>query len=296
MSEQNNTIVKTPYIEELINRASLYLKSGFPVHLTGRTGIGKTTIALEVAQQLKRPYHIIRGHHEMSSYDLLGGMVGYANKTVEDNYIHNVYKKEVRTRPVWAEGQLVEAVKNGYTIIYDEFNRSIPEINNLFLSVLEEKVLQLYGLFGASKSEPYIQVHPDFRILFISNPEEFVGVHKSQDALLDRIITIDMDNFDFDTYAQIVAKKADVPLPLAQAVSRLVHRILLAHTEKRHPSLRAAIMIAKVMKKGSIPINPISLQLEEICYDVLSRYVKREERGSLKIIIKREKMNIHETK
>lgn len=296
MSEQHNTVIETPFIKDLISRSLLYINSGFPVHITGTTGIGKTTIALEVARQIKRPVNIIRGHKDISNYDLLGGMVGYANKTVEDNYIHSVLKKEVRTKPVWADGQLVEAVKYGYTVVYDEFNRSIPEINNLFLSVLEEKVLPLYGLLGASQTEPYVQVHHDFRILFISNPDEYVGVHAQQNALIDRMITINMDSFDFDTYAQIVARKAEVPSSLARAVSRFVHRVLLSQADIQQPSLRAAIMIASVMKQGSIPINAANSQFEMLSYEVLSRYVKKENREALKTALKREIQHINEYK
>jgi MoxR-like ATPase len=48
------------------------------------------------------------------------------------------------------------------------------------LSVLEEKILYLpYVAKGNNEQE----VHPDFRVIFTSNPEEYAGVHKSQDAL-----------------------------------------------------------------------------------------------------------------
>ncbi len=83
---------------------------------------------------------------------------------------------------------MTTACKNGNTLIYDEFTRSRPEANNALLSVLEEKFLNLPRLRRADKG--YMDVHPDFRAIFTSNPEEYAGVHKTQDALMDRLITI----------------------------------------------------------------------------------------------------------
>ena len=58
---------------------------------------------------------------------------GIHEKRSVDNYIHSVYKTEQEIKPIWTEGQLIEAVKNGHTVIYDEFSRSLPETNNIFL-------------------------------------------------------------------------------------------------------------------------------------------------------------------
>jgi hypothetical protein len=49
----------------LEQRALLYLQSGFPLHLRGPAGSGKTTLALRLAEKLKRPVMMLvqRGRH-----------------------------------------------------------------------------------------------------------------------------------------------------------------------------------------------------------------------------------------
>jgi len=56
----------------------------------------------------------------------------------------------------------------------------------------------------------YLEVHPDFRAIFTSNPEEYAGVHKTQDALMDRLITLNLGNFDRETEIQIAMAKSGV--------------------------------------------------------------------------------------
>ena len=288
-----NELVETPFIKNVIDRSVMYTKSGFPVHFTGSTGTGKTTMAIAVAQKLERPYVILRGNQEMSNIDLIGGATGMMKRTVEDNYIHSVYKTEIKTSPILASGQLVEAVEKGYILIYDEFNRTTPETNNIFLSVLEEKILPLYGLYGISQSEPYIPVHPQFRALFTSNPSDYAGAHTMQEALIDRMITINFESFDFDTYVQIVARKSNVSIERARILSEVVHSILSRAADIQYPSLRAGIMIATIMKNGSIPMDPKNSRFETLVYEVLSRYVNKEVKPTLKTVMKNEFQRIN---
>ena len=55
-----------------------------------------------------------------------------------------------------------------------------------------------------------MKVDPDFRAIFTSNPEEYAGIHKSQDALMDRLITIQVDYFDRETEVAIAAARSGV--------------------------------------------------------------------------------------
>ncbi|MFP7296582.1 gas vesicle protein GvpN [Neobacillus niacini] len=258
--------VITPFFEDIITRTLRYLQAGFPIHFVGPTGVGKTSLALYIAKQLKRKVTIIRGHHELSNKDLLGHYAGVRKKEIIDNYIHTVIKKEQEITPVWVQGQLIEAVKNGHVVIYDEFSRSRPETNNIFLSLLEEKVLPLYGHGKGS----FIKCHPEFSIIFTSNPEEYAGTFHTQDALLDRLITIQLDSCDKETEIEILKHKAGLNSCDAEEIVRLVTS-LRSYGNGFCPSLRASLMIAAVAKKSKIEIDRENILYQALCMDVLNR-------------------------
>ena len=69
----------------------------------------------------------------------------------------------------WVDNRLTTACQFGLTLIYDEFTRSRPEANNVLLSILEERILVLPNARGR---ESYLKVHPDFRAIFTSNPDQ----------------------------------------------------------------------------------------------------------------------------
>jgi len=46
--------------------------------------------------------------------------------------------------------------------------------------------------------------------IFTSNPEEYAGVHKTQDALRDRMVTIELDHFDEETEIAITEARSGI--------------------------------------------------------------------------------------
>ncbi len=197
--EPSEHFVLTPQLEELVQRALGYLRAGYPINLAGPAGTGKTTLALHLAAQLRQPVTLIHGDDEFGSSDLVGNDHGYRKSTLIDNFIHSVVKTEETMKTLWMDNRLTTACRYGHVLIYDEFTRSRPEANNVLLSVLSEGLLNLPKLCNGG--DGYLEVHPDFRAIFTSNPQEYAGVHKSQDALLDRLITIYMDHYDRATEA-----------------------------------------------------------------------------------------------
>ncbi|WP_082674578.1 gas vesicle protein GvpN [Thiohalocapsa sp. ML1] len=267
--EASDSFVTTSYIKGVADRALAYLEAGYPVHLAGPSGTGKTTLAFHLAALWGQPVTLIHGNDEFEVSDLIGtNDAGYRRSKVVDNYIHSVLRTEEEMRQVWVDDRLTTACRNGDTLIYDEFNRSRPEANNVLLSVLSEGILNLPGLRTAG--EGYLDVAPSFRALFTSNPEEYAGTHKTQDALLDRMITIRLSPPDRNTELSIIKAKSGLEEREAGYITDIVRELRGTAENKSQPTLRAGIAIAKVLAHGSGRARAGNTFFHHICYDVLS--------------------------
>ena len=279
---QREDFVETPHIREIAYRAIDYIKAGFPVHFSGPSGVGKTTLALHIAARLGRPVVLICGDHEFGTSDLVGGLSGYHKKYVRDNFIRSVLKTDESMTSHWVDNRLTTACQYGLALIYDEFTRSRPEANNVLLSVLEERILPLPTARG---TESYMKVHPSFTAIFTSNPEEYAGVYKSQDALRDRMVTIEVGNFDEETEIAITQAKSGVSPEDARRIVSLVRKVREAKSNKLTPTVRACIIMGKVLKLREETVLGSNHIFGQTCLDILMPEVPREEREEVRRVI-----------
>ncbi len=282
--------VETPFIKSITERALTYVEGGFAVHFRGPTGCGKTTLAIHLATQIGRPMMLLVGDEELATSDLVGGEHGYHRKRVRDQFIHSVLKTEDRLYYHWVDSQLTVACQEGYTLVYDEFSRSRPEANNVLLPVLEERILILPTIRSA---EGYLRVHPDFTAIFTSNPMEYAGVHPSQEALLDRMITIDINHFDRKTELAITQARTGVSAKEAKKIVDLARGFREAMNSDSAPTVRSCIMIGKVLAHQKA--NGGDLAFGQIVTDVLAREINphgkpdKEKRDILVDLLKKSK-------
>jgi gas vesicle protein GvpN len=276
--EPSEQFVLTPYVQELSERALTYLDAGNPVHFSGPSGTGKTTLALHVAARLGRPVKILHGDDEFGTSDLVGADHGYRKSKLIDNFIHSVLKTEENMTTQWVDNRLTVACKNGDTLVYDEFTRSRPEANNVLLSVLAEGILNLPKQRRAG--EGYMEVHPDFRAIFTSNPEEYAGVHKTQDALMDRLITIKLCHMDRESELEITQAKSGISRPEAEVIVDIIRHLRTQAENNQRPTIRAAIMIAKVLVHRGAHAQRDDPIFRRVCADVLSVESIRVVQGS----------------
>lgn len=275
--EPSDSFISSPHVEQITERALAYLVAGYPVHFSGVAGTGKTTMAFHVASKLGRTVTLVHGDDEFGSSDLVGKDSGYRKSKLVDNYIHSVLKTEEEMKNLWVANRLTTACEHGEVLIYDEFNRSRPEANNALLSVLSEGILNLPKM--RQSGEGYMAVHPEFRAIFTSNPEEYAGVHKTQDALMDRLITIQLDHYDRDTEIMIVMKKSGLPQEDAERIVDIVRELRNFGVNNNRPTIRAGIAIGRILASQDRRAREDDLFFQMICRDVLSTDTAKITRG-----------------
>ncbi|AGI68578.1 gas vesicle protein GvpN [Octadecabacter antarcticus 307] len=266
MPEAREDFVQTESVKSISRRALAYINAGYSVHFRGPAGTGKTTMAMHTAALLGRPVVLITGDEEMITSNLVGAESGYNYRKVTDNYIHTVSKIEESSDRSWNDHRLTTACREGYTLIYDEFTRSRAEANNVLLSVLEEGILVLPA---QNRGEPFIKVHPNFRVIFTSNPQEYAGVHEAQDALSDRIVTIDIGEADRELEVSIASSRSGLEVAKTEPIVDMVRAFRDTGEYDQTPTLRACIVICRMVANEKLNTTIDDPFFVQICLDVL---------------------------
>ncbi|GAB4552477.1 MAG: gas vesicle protein GvpN [Phycisphaerales bacterium] len=272
--EASEGFVSTQHIDSISARARAYLDAGYPLHLAGPAGTGKTTLALHLAHMRGRPVALIHGNDSFNGTDLAGQDRGYKRSAVIDNYIHSVMKTEESLDLTWVENRLTRACREGHTLVYDEFNRTRAEANNILLGLLEEGLLHAPSAAGG-----YVSVHPEFRIILTSNPAEYAGTHKAQDALLDRLITIRCSHYDADTELAIVRASSGIDEERARKIVGLVRALRGENGEEHLPSIRSAIALARVTERVGVAASSQEPLFVDMAWDMLGSSVENIAEG-----------------
>lgn len=267
----DNFFFENDEIASLLKRSLFYARAGIPLHFRGAAGQGKTSLALAVAQRLGRPVSVMTGNEWLNAEDLIGKEVGQSTKTVVDRYVQSVRRTEKRVNIDWKDSLLAKAMEHGHTLVYDEFTRSTTAANSILLSILEEGVLISTDRVN---TRTVLHAHSDFRMILTSNPQEYAGVNAPPDALLDRMLTFNMQPYSIRTESGIVSVRTGVDHPLANRIVKLVRSLSDAQASQ-DASMRSAIMIARIAAARLRSTTLSDALLAQISTDVLnSRQVK----------------------
>lgn len=263
--------VETDSVRSIKEKVKTWLSLRYPVHIIGPTGCGKTLLALQVARESGRPVVWINGDESITTSDLIGGYSQVEISSIRDKYIHNVFKDKDILKAEWIDNPLTLACKYGYTLVYNELSRSKAAANNILLSVFSEGILELPTQFG---EERYVKVHPDFRAIFTSNSIEYTGVHRPQDALLDRMVGIYMDYYDRGTETKIIAAQSKIDEKHALLITDMLRSLREKSQAETCVGTRAGVMVGHVLHLTNNFNKPL---IKELLADVMTSKTKNLE-------------------
>jgi len=119
------------------------------------------------------------------------------------------------------------------------------------------------------RRERCVRVHPDFRAIFTSNPDEYAGVQSAPDALFDRMITFDLSSVDPETEAGVLACRTGIAPEDARRIVTMLHALRESLPGENPPSLRTALMIARVLRALGIRADARDGLFVQVCLDAL---------------------------
>jgi gas vesicle protein GvpN len=158
-------------------------------------------------------------------------------------------------------------MERGHTVVYDEFTRASPQANATLLSVLEEGVLVVTD---QASERTCVRAHPCFRVLLTSNPHDYVAVNAAPDALMDRVVTLKVEEPSSETLIGIVVRRTGIDTATAGRIVRLLTEVRARAPNAPLGSMRAAILTARIaayaQRGGSLDDEALAM----IAADVIS--------------------------
>ena len=219
------------------------LKAGRHVLLEGAVGVGKTTLALSVAEKLNRAVIRIDGDGRYTEQKLVG------------SFDPKIVMEKGFVREAFIPGPLYQAMEEGELLLINELNRMPEMVQNVLLPALDEGKIQI-PVLGE------IKAHAGFAVIATQNPREFVATSSLSEALLDRMEWISIAPFSSEEEIEIVKshlsdatesgalKNASAKISeqtIGEAV--LLMRLTRTHPKvKRGASVRAAIALTKILQ------------------------------------------------
>lgn len=234
--------VQTAVLEPVTQRALRYLESGYSLHLEGPTGIGKSALASHLAERRQRPILWMMGGQDLPWQDQSQSDHGDGRRA-----------------------QFTQACCEGWTLVYDEFNRSRPEVNTVLLSALEERRVMLPGVGGQN----CVSIHPELRVIFTSNAAEYCGTYNTQHALLDRLITLRLPVPHVLDQQRLLVELVGLSRDAAALVTGVVQQFFRQVEPDSLSSLRPQLMIAQVCHHTGIRVAADNAEFRQVCRDIL---------------------------
>lgn len=199
--------------------------------IEGAVGVGKTVIAMALADHFKRNIYRVDGDERYTEQK----MVGWFDPSI---VMAKGYSEEA-----FIEGPLYRAMTEGAFLFINELNRMPEGTQNVLLPAMDERMIVVPRI-------GVVRAKEGFTIIATQNPEEYIGTSRLGEALKDRFVMIWLD---YQTEAEeelIVSKEtlSDDGLLVKAAVS-IARRTRTSPDIRRGASIRGAIDLVLVMQR-----------------------------------------------
>lgn len=207
------------------------VKSNKHVLLEGPVGVGKTTLALAVANYLNRPVYRVDGDERYTEHKLVGW------------FDPPLVMAKGYTKEAFIPGPLAQSMLTGGVLLINELNRMPEGTQNVLLPAMDERkiVVPKIGI---------IEAKPGFVVIATQNPEEFVGTSRLSEALKDRFVWVGLSYQSEEEEERIVFKETGCNNPELIRLGVKIIRKTREHPEiKRGASVRGAIDFVDLLKQ-----------------------------------------------
>ncbi|MBS3131814.1 MoxR family ATPase [Candidatus Woesearchaeota archaeon] len=233
------------------------LLSGRHIILVGAPGMGKTTLAKNIAKLLpakgKTPFVRVQGSPDLTVEDLLGDIdpikaLEYGPLSIE----------------AFTKGKIFKADKG--ILFFDELNRCPEKVQNALLQVLEEKKATI-GSYD-------VDFDLDFIFIGTMNPED-TSTEKLSDVLLDRfdIVYVSYPE-NIGTEIKIVKEKGKqlttVPEKLMTLMVYFVRMLREDRNIEKKPSVRASLGLYERSQANALIDERKEVNFEDIKEAIIS--------------------------
>jgi MoxR-like ATPase len=206
---------------------------GKNILIEGEVGVGKTTLAQAVSLDYGSQFFRIDCSEETLTHNLIGYFdppLVIAKGYCEDSYVY---------------GPLATAMMKGGCLFINEINRMPESTQNILLTALDEKILEIPKL-------KTIQANKTFFVIATLNPSAHVGVTVLGEALKDRFIWIKLDYQKPEEEVEIIKKEVNFNGEIHElaTISQEIIQITRGITSiQRGSSVRGAIDLAALISQ-----------------------------------------------
>ncbi len=225
--------------EEELEKALAAVSSNKHILFEGTVGVGKTVIAMALANHFNRKFHRVDGDERYTEHKL----TGWFDPAL---VIAKGYSWET-----FIPGPLTQAMREGSFLFINELNRMPEGTQNVLLPAMDERQI-IIPKIGTIKAKP------GFLIIATQNPEEFVGTSRLSEALEDRFVWVRLDYQSEVEEQRIVKKETGCKNEDIIAVAVKITRKTREDPDIRHgASVRGAMDMTELIQRlaGSLTLE-----------------------------------------